>query len=214
MNVNGVAGYSKLDAYSAYAPTASKSNNSESKETEANALDSAVAAVYEKSADNASTESVVKKYVPNEALIEQLKADQEAAQNQLMSYVQKSLMGQGNALATSDDIWQFLASGNFTVDEAARAEAQKSLEDGGYWSVEKTSDRIVEFAKALTGGDPSKVEDMRKAIDDGFKEATKAWGKELPEITNKTYDAIQEKLNKWAEEAKASEVAATQNTEA
>lgn len=198
MNVNGVKGYSQLDAYSTYANKAPKSNESES----TNAVDSTVAAVYEKSADSASvTDSTVKKYVPNEALIEQMKADQAAVQNQLMSYVQESLMGQGNAIASADDVWKFLASGNYTVDEAAKEQAQKALEDGGYWSVDKTSDRIVDFAKALTGGDPSKVEEMRSAIEKGFKEATKTWGKDLPEISSKTYDAIQEKLDKWAAEA-------------
>ena len=196
MNVNGVTGYSQLDAYSAYSTTASKSNISE---TNTNALDSSVAAVYEKSADSTSdTKSTAKTYTPNTALVDQMKADQAALQNQLLSYVQESLMGQGNALASSDSIWQFLASGNYTVDELAKEQAQKSLEEGGYWSVEETSNRIVDFAKALTGGDPSKVEDMRSAIEQGFKEATKTWGKDLPDITKDTYNAIQTKLDQWA----------------
>jgi len=197
MNVNGVTGYSQLDAYSAYSTVASKSNTSD---TTTNALDSE-AAVYEKSADTSDKVSTAKTYTANTSLVEQMKADQEALTNQLLSYVQKSLMGQGNALASSDNIWQFLASGNYTVDELAKEQAQKSLEDGGYWSVEKTSDRIVEFAKALTGGDPSKVESMRSAIEQGFKEATKTWGKDLPDITKDTYDAIQTKLDQWAAEA-------------
>ena len=201
MNVNGISGYSKLDAYSAYSTTASKSETSDTT-SQTSALDSTVAAVYEKSADTTSTtESTAKTYTANTSLVEQMKADQEALTNQLMSYVQESLMGQGNALASSDDVWQFLASGNFTVDEAAKEEAQKSLEEDGYWGVEKTSDRIVEFAKALTGGDPSKIEEMRDAIEEGFKQATKTWGQDLPDITNETYEAIQKKLDQWAEEA-------------
>lgn len=196
MDLNGVSGYSQLDAYNTYSQTkateeVSGADNSAFVETQA--------AVYEKS--DASETVTNKTYTPNTALIEQMKADQAALQNQLLSYVQESLMGQGNALAASDDLWKFLASGNYTVSEETKAEAQKAIGEGGYWSAEKTSDRIVEFAKALTGGDPSKVEEMRDAIEKGFKEATKTWGRDLPDITNDTYDQIMSKLDAWAAEA-------------
>lgn len=195
MNVNGVTGYSQLEAYSKYAPS-TKNTGSDSEKVAAK--DDSVAAVYEKSQEASSAEIATKKYTPNTEVVNMIKSSQEELTNQLLSYVQKSLMGQGNALASTDSVWQFLASGNFTVDEAAKEEAKKSLEEGGYWSVESTSDRIVEFAKALTGGDPSKVEDMRNAIEKGFKEATKTWGRDLPDITNDTYNAIQKKLDEWA----------------
>ena len=211
MNVNGVAGYSQLNAYNAYS-SATKNTKSE-EPNEASAVDSGAAAVYEKGSDAEASGKVTNKtYKPNTALIEQLKADQEARQNQLLSYVHETLMGQGNALATSnDDVWKFLASGNYTVTEAAKVEAQKAIGEGGYWSAEKTSDRIVEFAKALTGGDPSQIEKMRSAIDKGFKEATKAWGKELPSITNDTYDLIQKKLDTWANESKKNDATSNEN---
>ena len=160
-----------------------------------------VAAVYEKSEGVADAVTIAtNKYQTNAQLVEMMKSEQAKVQNQLMSYVQESLMGQGNALATSDSVWQFLASGNYTVSEAAKEEAQKAIDEGGYWSAESTADRIVEFAKALTGGDPDKIDGMRDAIEKGFKEATKAWGKELPSITNDTYDLIQKKLDDWANE--------------
>lgn len=200
MNVNGVAGYSQLNAYSAYSNATKNTTSEDTKET--SAIDSGVAAVFEKSSDADTSGAITNKtYTQNTSLVEMMKADQESIQNQLLSYVQETLMGQGNALAASnDDVWKFLASGNYTVSEAAKEEATKAISEGGYWSAEKTSDRIVEFAKALTGGDPSKIEGMRAAIEDGFKEATKAWGKDLPSITNDTYDLIQKKLDSWANE--------------
>ena len=67
--------------------------------------------------------------------------------------------------------------------------------------MEKTSDRIIDFATALTGGDPSKIEDMRAAFKKGYEQAEKAWGGELPEISQKTYDAVMQKFDKLAEEA-------------
>ena len=191
MSVNGISGYSQLDAYSAYQTTAKSVAEADTSSVKSS---DDTAAVYE-----ASTDSV--KYQQNTEIVEMLKADQESYQNQLMSYVQQAIYGQGNALATADDMWKFLASGNFTVTEEAKAEAQAALEEGGYWSVESTSDRILEMAKALTGGDPDQIEAMREAVEEGFKQATKSWGKDLPEISSKTYDAIMEKFDAWAAEA-------------
>lgn len=56
--------------------------------------------------------------------------------------------------------------------------------------MKQTSGRILDFAKALTGGDPDKVEDMRKAFEKGYKQAEKTWGGELPDISKQTYDAV------------------------
>ena len=72
--------------------------------------------------------------------------------------------------------------------------------DGGYWSVDETAKRLVDFAKAISGSDPSKAEDMRKAIDKGFGDATKSWGRELPEISAKTHDRVNELLDDWKKE--------------
>ena len=188
MNVNGVSGYSQLDAYKTYQP-APKTTEKAPEET---AEETGV--IYEKSAQAA-------KYTPNTAVIDMLKADAAAQEESFRSMVQKAIAGQGNALATSDEFWRFLASGNFTVTQEAKEEAQKAISEDGYWGVNKTSDRIIEMAKALTGGDPDKIEDMRKAFEKGFQEATKTWGRDLPDLSSKTYDAVMQKFDNWAEES-------------
>ena len=86
------------------------------------------------------------------------------------------------------------------VDETARAEAQAAIADGGEFSAEAVSDRIVEFAKAISGGDKSKLQMLIGAIDEGFSQARKALGGELPEISQKTYDLIMQKLDAWQNE--------------
>lgn len=154
------------------------------------------AAVYEKSSDDA-TLSVNNNKTDRTALINQLKADQEAQKMQLFEIVKKTIAGQGNTLAQADDMWKFLASGDFTVDAETKANAQAAIAEDGYWGVNQTSDRIVDFAIALSGGDTSKAETLLDAFKQGFDEATKAWGKELPEISKKTYDAVLEKFEAW-----------------
>lgn len=85
------------------------------------------------------------------------------------------------------------------VDPQTRAEAQELISEDGYWGVEKTSDRIVQFAIAAAGNDPGKLETIRAAVEKGFAMASDALGSVLPEICLKTHDAIMEKLDAWAE---------------
>ena len=99
-------------------------------------------------------------------------------------------------------MWKILASGNFTVDRATALQAQKDIADDGYWGVEQTSDRILSFAEALSGGDPEKMEKMRAAFIKGYKQATGAWGRDLPDISSKTYDAVMKKFDDYASKNK------------
>lgn len=192
MALNGISGYSSaVDAVNAYQKIATPQVKAE------DTVKEDVAAVYEKS--DAAVEATKKS--SNADIVQMLKDDMEAQKTKFLSYVQETIMGQGNALASSDDIWQFLASGNFTVSEAAKKQAQEAISEDGYWGVNKTADRILEMAKALTGGDPEKIGLMKDAFDKGFKEATKTWGKDLPDISSKTYDRVQELFKNWEEES-------------
>lgn len=163
------------------------------------------AAVYEPSGntENTSAEITGKTYKTDTAKVQQMMAEADAKTEQLRSLVEKMMGKQGLTLAKADDMWRFLADGDFTVDEETRAQAQKDIEEDGYWGAEATSERILSFAMALTGGDPEKIEDMKDAFIKGFKEATKAWGKELPELSQKTYDKVMEKFDAWANDENA-----------
>ena len=131
-------------------------------------------------------------------MVARLKADADSRTAQLKSLVEKMMSQQGVKIGEADDMWKFLASGDYTVTPEVKAQAQADIADDGYWGVEQTSDRIIEFAKALVGDDPDKAESMRAAFEKGFKAATKAWGKDLPDISQKTYDAVMKKFDDWA----------------
>jgi hypothetical protein len=106
------------------------------------------------------------------------------------------LSKQANTYGTANNIWQFLAKGNFTVDAETKAKAQEDISEDGYWGVTQTSDRIVQFATALAGDDSDALEKMRDAFIKGYKQAEKTWGGELPDISKQTYDAVLEKIDK------------------
>ena len=196
MNVNGVT--SSTPVYGTTASAATTEQKAQGTATNTATNDTGV--IYEPSGETASAK---KTYTQNTTLINQLKADAEARTAQLKSLVEKLISGQGNAIGTADDtsIWSFLRTGNFTVDAATKAQAQADIAEDGYWGVEQTSSRILDFAKALTGGDPDKIEEMREAFEKGFKQATDTWGDELPEISQKTYAATMQKFDDWAAEA-------------
>ena len=154
--------------------------------------------IYEKSTDTEKVTSTK----DNSAIIAKLKADAEERTSQLRSIVEQLITKQGTAFgkATDDDMWKFLAKGEFTVSADVKAQAEADIAEGGYWSVEETSDRILDFAKALAGDDPEKADELLEAFKEGFKQATETWGDELPEISQKTYDAVLEKFEAWKNE--------------
>ena len=149
-----------------------------------------VAAVYEKSDTKTS-------YKQDTATIAKMKQDAERRTQQLRSIVEKMMTKQGKTFNDASDMYAFLRSGNYEVDAATKSQAQADIAEDGYWGVEQTSDRLVSFAQALSGGDSKKAEEMIAAVKEGFEQATKAWGDTLPDICQKTLDATIEKLNKW-----------------
>lgn len=191
MNVNGVTG---ADTYSAYNTTKATQKAAETDATQNKKAESGV--VYEK---NTSTK---KTYKPDTNMIAKLKSDAEERTARFKSLVEQLMSKQSTTYGQATDIWSFLSKGDFTVDPATKAQAQKDISEDGYWGVNKTSDRIVQFATALTGGDPSKIEEMREAFIKGYKQAEKTWGGKLPEISQQTYDAVMKKFDDMAAAAK------------
>lgn len=79
-----------------------------------------------------------------------------------------------------------------------KSDAALSISEDGEFGVKAVSDRIVDFAISLCGGDKTKLEEIITSIDKGFAAAKEVLGGSLPDICNKTYDAIMTKLDEWA----------------
>ena len=203
MAINSITNSVAAQQASTY--TAAKTDYTKKKSESSTKTDTGV--VYEKSSDQTSG-TVTKK--TDYALVNKLKADAEERTSQLRSLVEKMMTKQGVAIGTADSMWSFLAKGDFTVDEATRAQAQADIADDGNWGVDQTSDRIADFAKALSANDPEKADLLLDAFKKGFKEATKSWGQDLPDISQRTYDAVVEKFNKWKNGTEETEAAQTQ----
>ncbi len=87
---------------------------------------------------------------------------------------------------------------DFEVSEEVAAKAREDVSENGYYGVKQTSERILSFAKAISGGDPDKIEELRGAVDKAFKEVEELFGGELPELSQNTYDTVMQGFDEWA----------------
>lgn len=193
MSVNGITSTQATAAY-AYSSSVKESTTAEQTST---AKAEEVSAVYEPSTE-VQTDSTKKIYSPDTNLINKLKADAEARTAQLRSLVEQMMTKQSTIYSNASDIWSFIKNGQYEVDPATKAQAQADIAEDGYWGVKQTSDRIIQFATALTGGDPNKIEEMREAFKKGYAQAEATWGGELPEISKQTYEAVMKKFDELA----------------
>ena len=192
MSINGINGTNSNSSTYSTTSTTKKATESSAKNT---ASDSA--AVYEPSTKKSSTTK--KTYVKDSETVNRLLKETEQRKQQLKDLVAKTLSKQGETYNKSTNIFDLIKSGNLQFSAEDIAQAKKDVADDGYWGVEQTSERIYSFAYALTGGDPSKADAMLKAVEKGFKLATKDWGGELPDISQRTMDAVREKFKAWQE---------------
>lgn len=88
---------------------------------------------------------------------------------------------------------------NFTQEDIDAA--SKAIADGGEYSVDAVSTRIMDMAKALAGDDPSKIATLRDAVSKGFGNAVSALGHssmdDMPSITGQTYDEVMKRFDDW-----------------
>lgn len=137
------------------------------------------------------------------SLVQSLKADLDNQMARFTNMMTQMFQKQGitGVSAQGDDMWRRIASGNFTVDAQTKAEAQQAISEDGYWGVKQTSQRIFDFAYALAGDNPEKMKEMQAAVEKGFEEATKSWGKSLPSISQETHSAIGDLFDSYYEKA-------------
>lgn len=139
---------------------------------------------------NSAAQNAAGTYGP---VVEAMKKEAETRYQNLREMVRKLLYEQyGVSIPTED---QTLKVPQETVEEA-----QKAIGEGGYYSPENTATRIMDFAKALSGGDSTKFNLLKDAVEKGFAAAKDQLGGKLPDITNQTYDLVQQKFTDWAKE--------------
>ena len=188
-SINGVNGYTAVKT----AETEKASKAAET--TEKQVKDDGV--VYEKS--NETKKDSANQIYNKDNVIAKLKADQQSRLDSMNSLVQKLLGKQAEKfdLANGSNLAATFRQVAGKVDQQTIDDAKASIAEDGYWGVNQTSDRLVSMAIALSGGDTDKADTMMAAIEKGYKQATKAWGEDLPQICQDTMDATRQKMDDW-----------------
>lgn len=145
----------------------------------------------------ADGEEKVNTYKPNISLAEQLKTEQSQVQERFLQTVRDTITQQGKTAALGNGIWKTIAQGGFSVDASLKADAEAAVSEDGYWGVSQTSQRIVDFAKALAGTSPEMAKTVREAFEKGYRQAEEAWGGSLPSICGQTYDRVMSLFDEW-----------------
>lgn len=139
-------------------------------------------------------------YTVDRKKIDEIKQDFNRNLGSFKKMVEAMIEKQGKKV---DQVLKDLADGKnveITVDSETQAAAQEAISEDGYFGVNQTSKRIIDYAKALSGGDKSKIETLKNAFVEGFESAKKAFGGELPEISQQTYDKVMQGFDDWSKE--------------
>lgn len=188
--------------------TASTTQSSNGKESTLTSIYESLDVSASVSIELSGSGSLLDTYKTDTEKISAMKADLSGNIDALKQMVLKLLDTQGNVSnAATDNLHKLInkITNSGGIDQLSKSEAQALISDDGYWGIDKTSQRILDFAKALSGGNPDKIELLRNAVEAGFKQAESLWGGELPDISYKTYDKIMQGFDEWAKGATVSE---------
>lgn len=123
-----------------------------------------------------------------------LKQQAKQANENLRKMVEELILKQGQ------DYQAFRVKSFSGKGKAGAEEARLAISDDGEFGIKAVSDRLVDFAISVSGGDKTKFSMLKTAIKDGFAAAREALGGYLPDICLETYNETMRKLEAWANE--------------
>ncbi len=140
--------------------------------------------------------------------ISELKQERiESSRNLIREMVEKNITNQGNLFHNSFELTSEsvdLLTSIFGSLEAAlptpavtKEGALADISEGGAYSVEAVSERIMKMATSLAGGNPQILAEMEHAVKKGFESAglNLETGEGMPAITMETYNHVMEQFS-------------------
>lgn len=134
-------------------------------------------------------------------IINQIRADEQQRIESFQKMIQSLLSEQTNSFKLS--VYVPSADGRgvslvgLNVTQEAIDKAKVAISEDGEYGVNAVADRIMNMAKALSGGDNSKLELLRNAVSKGFDSVSKLYGDNYPEICKNTYTEVMNRFDEW-----------------
>jgi len=88
------------------------------------------------------------------------------------------------------------------ITELSPEEASDLVSEDGFFGIDQTSQRVADFVFGFAGDDLDILEQGRKGIVQGFEDAQKMWGGELPQISYDTQAKTLELIDAKIQEIK------------
>ena len=152
------------------------------------------AAIYESTRNTQEARN----YRPDMNTVSQMMRDSQQQVESFRRMIETLFERQG---ITAREAIGIMQSGDFVVSDEVRAAAQEAISEDGYFGVARTAERIVGFAQAISGGDPSRIEELRDAVQRAFDSVADMFGGELPEISQQTWEAVMQGFDDWAQQS-------------
>lgn len=130
------------------------------------------------------------------AQVSQLQNDANTRADNMAKLIQSMVVKQGQKSNLT------LFGQELFVSPEQSAKAAASIAEGGEYSVDSVAGRIMDMAKALSGGDKSKIAELRDAVEKGFKAAGVDFGGSLPSISQDTHTEVMNRFDEWQNEGK------------
>jgi hypothetical protein len=74
------------------------------------------------------------------------------------------------------------------LNQLTQGEAKELVSDGGFFGMDATSTRVTSFVISMTGDNVEALQESRKGLVQGFEQAQKLFGGQLPELSLKTQE--------------------------
>ena len=114
--------------------------------------------------------------------------------------VQDSVFGSASGFDREyNDFQSFLSDIGYAgkpIAELSQNEASELVSEDGFFGINKTSQRVADFVIQGSGGDEELMREGRKGVIQGYEDAKRAWGGELPEISQKTQERTLELIDR------------------
>jgi len=99
------------------------------------------------------------------------------------------------------------------ITELSKSEALELVGEDGFFGVEKTAQRVADFVLGFAGNDLENLEKSREGVVQGFDDAQKMWGGELPQISHDTQKRTLELIDARIAELKGDTNTTAKNAE-
>ncbi|MCL2015729.1 MAG: hypothetical protein FWG68_05725 [Defluviitaleaceae bacterium] len=157
--------------------------------------------------NNTNNTQGARRYTADISRMREIWTDHERHVESFRRLVQTLLNRQADASNAAGTPWDFNNPDLMVnIDEATRTAAQEAIGEGGPFSVEAVATRLLDFAVAISGGDPERISVLRNAVERGFAAAERQWGGALPDISQQTREAVMNGFDQWQQSGSASSI--------